>query len=226
VVGLLVAALATSASAHQGPQANRHRVDLVSSAQPSAAHPVVTRRAYGVERTWGRAVAADAVATSSATCDGCRGTARTVQVIDAGWARHVRADNVATAWSTCKDCGSDVISVQVVLTHRATGLRVDNRALAFNAGCTGCATKAEAYQVVLTTHRWVDLYALRDEIVAWVDAAASPPAASPQPRTSRRSLAPRSGTGSPDRLAELELLAGRQTGGRVVRGHVQVRGRH
>jgi hypothetical protein len=213
---LVMLALTTTASAHQREH-GRHRFDLVASAQPSDAQQAVTDEAYDVSRSGHRFVDANTVATSAATCDGCRGTARAVQVLDARRSHHVHADNVATAWASCEGCGGDVVSVQLVLVGSRPDLTVNNRALAVNAGCTGCDTSAAAYQVVMSARGWVDLDNLRDEVLAWVRATPAPGG-----KASMRSLAP--GGGEADaRLADLEQLATDRTGGDVVSGSVQLR---
>lgn len=222
LAALLLAAQGTTASAYTDPGVGQGPLDVVSSAQPSGLTPVVTDRASLVQRSWLRTLEAHAVATASATCDACSGTARTVQVLDAGAARRVRVDNVATAWSRCQHCGSGVVSVQVVLIHRATSLHADNRALALGAGCTACDTAAEAYQVVLSVHHWVDLYALRDQIVSWLNSTPTPTLSGTGAAT-KRSLATSPGSGSTGRLSGLERLATTRTGGRVVSGAADVR---
>lgn len=222
---LLMVALTSTASAHESP-GRYHRISVVSSAQPSDADPAVTDEAYRAGWTQQRDVDTDTVATASAGCDGCRGTARTVQVLDVGRARRVHADNVATAWSSCSGCGSDVVSVQVLLTRPATDLTVNNRALAVNVDCSGCDSTAAAYQVVVSTTRWVDVEALRDEVVAWVGTATA--AADPGPAARKpgpQGLAPRAEAGDEDRLRDLQQLAEDATGGRVLDGAVQVRRR-
>lgn len=231
-VALLLASLTTTAAAHQAPVRQHQRLSLVSSAQPSEADPVVADQAYRARLAVGLDVAVNAVATASATCRGCQAVARTVQVVDARWARHLRADNVATAWSRCRGCGGHVLSVQVVLTREAVDLTLNNRALGMNVSCTRCDTTAAAYQVVVSTRGRVDVDDLRDEVVGWVEAAtppgvggAGPQALAPRsPGPTARGPAPLSGAGAGDRLGQLEQLAAGRTGGRVLRGAVQVRG--
>jgi hypothetical protein len=123
--------------------------DLVASANPATPKTSDVDRTAMFERAHGKRVQADAVATSSALCDSCHGTATAVQVISIGKARKATADNTATAWSNCHSCGATSVSVQVVLARPSTTLTVRNRALAANATCTGCSTAAIAIQIVL-----------------------------------------------------------------------------
>ncbi len=177
----------------QGPR----RLDAVAAAEPSPRELRAVDHAYQAGWSWRRRVRVHAVATATATCEGCQGTAWTVQVGDVRRARTVRAANVATAWSSCRECGGDVVSVQVLLVRPAVRLNVDNRALALNAGCDRCRTSARAFQVVATGRRgWVDLVALRDGLASAV----------------------RDGGSDDDVLGRLERLTVRIGGGRVVTG--------
>jgi hypothetical protein len=205
VLSVLGLALTATSSAHEESRHGSGRLDVVSSAQPTEQEPTVSDEAYVAKWADRYDANLDAVATGSATCDGCRAEARTVQVVDARHSRHVHADNVATAWSQCSDCGGSVVSVQVVLVrgHRLD-LTANNRALALNTGCDACDTTSSAYQVVLSARGWVDLSALRDDVVAWVEAGQ--PADSGGAAPQRRSLAANPGE---DRLAALsDLVSG------------------
>lgn len=196
------------------------RVDLVSSAQPSEAAPKDRDDATRIVWLRGPGARADAVATSSADCAGCRGEARTVQVVWAGRSPGLRVDNVATAWASCTDCGATAISVQLVLTRHPGGLTANNRALAVNGACTRCTTSAAAYQVVLVTRHWVDLDELREQLRAWV----RDHPAGPGPAVSQRSATtPRAAQGAGPRLRDLAGLIAEQTHGHVVRKAVEVR---
>jgi hypothetical protein len=219
LVCVLALAFTTTSSAHEDHNHGSGRLDTVSSAQPTDVAPSVSDDAYVARWVDRRTAELDSVATSSATCDGCRGEARTVQVVDARRARHVHADNVATGWSQCTDCGGSAVSVQVVLTrgHRLD-LTANNRALAVNTACDGCDSSAAAYQVVLSVRGWVDVRGLRDEVVDWVEAGQ--PAAEASPNA--RSLAPAGGP--QDKLEQLSGMVSAQGHATVVQKSVQVDG--
>ena len=127
--------------------------DLVASANPATPHTSDTDRTAMFERARGKRTQADAVASASATCDSCTGTATAVQVIYFGKARKGTADNAATAWSSCRNCGAISVSVQVVVVRPGTKLTSRNRAIAVNAGCAGCSTAAVAVQFVVVTKK-------------------------------------------------------------------------
>jgi hypothetical protein len=127
--------------------------DLVASANPVTPRSSDADRTAMYERARGKRTQADAVASASATCDSCTGTATAVQVIYFGNARKGTADNTATAWSSCRDCGATSVSVQVVVVRPGTDLTARNRALAVNAACAGCSTGAVAIQLVVVTKK-------------------------------------------------------------------------
>jgi hypothetical protein len=127
----------------------RRDFDVVASAYPDAPGASEQDRAAMFEHARGKRVRADAVATSSASCDSCHGTATAVQVISINKARQATADNTATAWSSCDTCGATSVSVQIVLARSSTTLTLRNRALAVNASCTSCDTSAVAIQLVV-----------------------------------------------------------------------------
>ncbi|TWD72541.1 hypothetical protein FB561_7533 [Kribbella amoyensis] len=141
--------------------------DLVASANPTAAGSSDTDRTASFDRARGKRVQADAVATASATCDGCKGKATAVQVIYVNKARKGTADNTANAWSSCSGCGATSVSIQVIVTRPGVKLSAQNRALAVNAGCQGCSSAAVAVQLVVVTskHRAFSRHA-RDELAA------------------------------------------------------------
>lgn len=216
---LVVALLMTStSSAHQSSERGGGRLDLVASAQPGGQSPRLVDVAYRSDWTWSDRADADTVATSSATCSGCRGAARTVEVMYVGWARRVNADNVATAWSSCTDCGSSALSVQVVVLRHPTDLRVNNRALAVNATCTRCDSSAAAYQLVVSTASRPDLDALLDEVVAWAESLTP----TPDDGTLRRGTSPRVQRGSADSLGALQELVSTEAPGKVLAKSVRV----
>jgi hypothetical protein len=127
--------------------------DLVASANPAAPRSFDVDRTAMYERANGKRVQADAVATSSALCDSCHGTATAVQVIYVSKARKATADNTATAWSSCRNCRATSVSVQIIVAKPSVALTVRNQALAVNANCTGCNTAAVAIQFVVHTQK-------------------------------------------------------------------------
>ncbi len=132
------------------PGAGGLRPDLVASAQPTAADPQTTD-SQTTALILNRPSKANTVATASATCDGCAGTATAaahVRFLPA--AGSIRADNVATAWNAnCENCSAQAVSIQVVTARTAASVTVTNRALAINATCTRCDSTAVAIQYVL-----------------------------------------------------------------------------
>jgi len=127
--------------------------DLVASANPAATGSTDTDRTAMFERARGKRAQADAVASATATCDSCTGTAAAVQVIYVSKAKKGTADNVATAWSSCSNCRATSVSVQVVVVRPGTTITARNRALAVNAACSGCTTAAIAVQFVVVTSK-------------------------------------------------------------------------
>ena len=145
-------------------------LDLTASAHPSGARPTVTDTAFDVDTVWWQPVRADTSALTSATCDGCTGASKTLQVIYAVRPRGVEVDNAAVAWSSCTECGGTALSVQVVVVRGLHGITANNRALATNAGCTACSTAAKAYQLVVAAPDAEKLSrAGMAELRAWVD---------------------------------------------------------
>jgi len=64
----------------------------------------------------------------------------------------VTASNTAVAYASCADCQTTAIALQVVLiTNAASVIQPTNLALAYNDGCSGCQTVADAYQFVRST---------------------------------------------------------------------------
>ncbi|MEU8224178.1 hypothetical protein [Kribbella sp. NPDC048915] len=127
--------------------------DLVASANPGTPGSRDTDRTAMFERARGRTAQADAVASASATCDGCRGTAATVQVIYVNKAKRPTADNLANAWSTCTNCRATAVSVQVLVVRPGVSVAAQNRAFAVNASCSGCTSAAVAVQLVVVTNK-------------------------------------------------------------------------
>lgn len=143
--------LATTAGSGMLLQRKGQDFDLVASANPATPHSSDVDRTAMFDRGRGKRTQADAVASSSATCNGCSGTATAVQVISFGKARKGTADNLANAWSTCDNCRTTSVSIQVILIRPGTTVTARNRALAANVGCSGCSTTAVAVQLVVVT---------------------------------------------------------------------------
>jgi hypothetical protein len=127
--------------------------DLVASANPGTTGSTDTDRTAMVERARGKRVQADAVASATATCESCTGTAAAVQVVYVNKAKKGTADNVATAWSSCSNCRATSVSVQIVVVRPGTTITARNRALAVNVACSGCTTAAIAVQFVVVTSK-------------------------------------------------------------------------
>lgn len=217
LVVTLVAVLATSSSAAVPPRPAGSN-DLVSSAQPTENRPLVRDRSTTLVRTADRAGTSDAVATASAACAGCRGHARTVQIVVRRHSGHASVDNIATAWASCAGCRSTALSVQVALVQDRGTVVANNRALALTARCTGCLAWAAAYQVVLVNPERGGLRALRRDVLEWVGeipvgqaAPAGTLGRTPQPRR-----------GAVQRLRDLERLVEARSSGRVVDSSVDV----
>jgi hypothetical protein len=151
----------------------RQDTDVTASAIPGGPYPEVTDEAFGVLRASGWRFKADATATASSTCDGCRGEAVTLQVVFVRPGSRGTVDNVATAWSQCKDCTATALSVQVVVLRGDPEIRVNNRALALNAACEGCGTASAALQLVVEGgHASLSPWARR-ELERWVEEQAA-----------------------------------------------------
>jgi hypothetical protein len=175
LTGLLVAAtLVVDGSASAQGWGGAKDIEAASAAIPAQAGDTSKDLSVHVDRPGRRTVRASAVATSSATCNGCRASAVTMQVIYARTIRTLRIDNVAAAWSSCTGCQSSALSLQVVIARRAGGITAGNRALAVNAACVGCMTASAAVQIVvvspsnreLTKSDLVGLESLRKQLAA------------------------------------------------------------
>jgi hypothetical protein len=170
VIVAVAAGVQGSAAADRGPRPDFDAVALSIPQQPGeedSAHEVsfATARASRVR--------VSGVATASVTCDGCAGSAVTVQVVGAAAPQRLVARNVATAWSAgCTGCDGLAVSIQVVMAESADALVAANRALALNAACLGCRTQAVAVQFVflgvsgedLSSRALDQLYTLRDAL--------------------------------------------------------------
>lgn len=151
----LLAAVAVSIAvvalpAHETVAIGPADADVVATAHagPGSAHPFDSQVAVGRLNRNGQA---RATSTSSSTCAGCDGEARTVQVVYAN-APQIVADNVAAAWAaSCTDCSATSVAVQVVLVgKRGEGMVLANHAMAVNAVCEECTSDALAVQFVIS----------------------------------------------------------------------------
>lgn len=209
--------LAGTSGAVPGSSPLSPRSDVVSSAHPTSRTSTVHHETVRTAWVGGARTHANAVATTSAVCEGCRGTAISVQVVEVAWGWRVQADNVATAWAQCRGCEGDAVSVQVVLLRHPAALVTNNRSLAVTADCSRCTARAEAYQVVMhATGEPSDPDLLREELAAWASQEIRDPVETPRSRT--LTVAPR-----PRRLAGLERRVAELVDGAVLRSRAAVR---
>jgi len=154
VAAVLLVASVESSSPGAHPDPEERNLDLLASAQPTAAQTVVSDAAFDEVKTRDRDVKADAAATTSANCDGCIGESTALQVVYASRASLARLDNSAVAWTqACQGCTGAALSVQVVVLPGWSAAQPNNRAMAVSAACTGCRTTAAAFQVVVVADR-------------------------------------------------------------------------
>ena len=154
VVAVLLVASLESASPGAHPDPDPRNLDLLASAQPTTAQPVVSDAAFDELKTRDWDVKSDAAATTSADCDGCIGESTALQIVYASRAGLARLDNSAVAWTqSCQGCTGSALSVQVVVLSGRSEVRANNRSMAVTAGCTGCRTAAAAFQVVVVADR-------------------------------------------------------------------------
>ena len=148
-----------------------------------------------------------AVATSSATCDGCAGESIALQVLYLPRATQADLDNAAErpGPASASSATSTALSVQVVVLREWSRLVPNNRAMAVNAACEGCRTAAAAFQLVVVAPEVQRMS--RDalaELEAWVDeqaAALRPPV--PGGGNGRPHRTDRGGDGALDSLETL-----------------------
>jgi hypothetical protein len=188
------AAVASSpGSARRDPP--RRETDLVASAQPSELRREDRDAAFAEEVLRGGEVKADAVATTTASCHGCRGESATLQVLHLRRADAARLDNTAAAWTQdCWDCTGTALSVQVVVLPVGAHARPTNRALAVGDACATCRTSTAAFQVVvaagtpgpLPPAAMAQLRAWFDEQAAVLRASVAAGPARPSVRTATR----------------------------------------
>lgn len=191
LAAVLVAVTASTSAPAAHPDPVVRDLDLVASAQPTAAEPVVTDDAFDDVVSFRRALKSDVTATGSATCDGCDAASTALQVLYVHRGREARLDNTATAWTqSCAGCTATALSVQVVVLRGMADLVPNNRALAVNAACASCRATGVAFQVVVVSRhaRRLSHEALA-ELRAWVaeqgaalrTPAPEPPPAEPEP---------------------------------------------
>ena len=202
---------------------DRRTVDLVASAQPSELRREDRDGAFAEEVLGGEEAKADAVATTTTDCDGCRGESTTLQVLHLRRADRVRLDNTATAWTQdCWDCTGTALSVQVVLVPAGSRARPTNRALAVDDACATCRTSTAAFQVVVESAGSGPLppdamTALR----GWFDEQAAVLRASVAAGSARRSA--RTATRAAEAaLADLRAMVVAEAGVRPVASRVRV----
>jgi hypothetical protein len=211
---------ATSAEPGQQPVGGKN-MDAASSAQPTTAMPKVTDRSYRIRYSEQPSIKGDAVATAAATCDGCSGSANTVQVLYLTGTKLARVDNVATAWSKCDSCRSKAVSLQLVLLSGDGTVVANNRSLADNFDCTGCKTVAAAYQIVFQHVAAAPSESLRQQLDDWAGRqAATLHAGTGKVGKADRLRASRVASNG---LAGLQSLVAKNTGGSVVRKSAAVK---
>lgn len=152
LAGVLVLTAASTSAPAAHPDPTDRDLDLVASANASAAEPVVTDDAFGYDVARWRSVKADVVATGSATCDDCDAASTALQVLYVSRGGEARLDNTATAWTqACRGCAATALSVQVVVLRGVPTIVPNNRALAVTAACESCRATGVAYQVVVAS---------------------------------------------------------------------------
>jgi hypothetical protein len=212
IAALLVGAAGSTSAPAAHPDPVTRDLDLVASANPSAAEPVVADDAFSDDAVYPRrTVKSDVTATGSATCDGCDATSTALQVLYINRGRQARLDNTAVAWTqACTDCAATALSVQVVVLRSVPSIVPDNRALAVNAACTSCRATGVAYQLVVASRRADRLpYRALADLRAWVAeqaAALRAPEAAPASRLGRQQADRRARRAATSALTALEEL--------------------
>jgi hypothetical protein len=204
----------------------RADVDAASTAVPTPAHPTVQSTTKSLLRAGASNTKATAVAAGSTECEGCSGTATTLQVVYFDGSGTVSADNVANAISLCPKCTTGpvtaAVSVQVVIARRADQLVVNNRAFAANASCDGgCESNAAAVQFVLVGGSRKDLSAASKDLIGQLqDALAGKLAATAgQPSAQARTSAESATASIAD---QLQAVLAKDTGSTTVQRNVDV----
>jgi hypothetical protein len=124
-------------------------VDLGSTAIAYEEASQVTDTAYDEGWRPHRRVQAETTATATVDCDGCSGTATSLQILYLNRPSSAMLENVSTAWTSCVGCSTASVSVQVVVVRSVRELAANNRALAVSAECDGCRTASLAFQLVV-----------------------------------------------------------------------------
>ncbi|GAA4751855.1 hypothetical protein GCM10023350_41410 [Nocardioides endophyticus] len=212
IAALLVGAAGSTSAPAAHPDPAVRDLDLVASANPTAAEPVVADDAFADDGVFPRrTVKSDVAATGSATCDGCDATSTALQVLYVNRGRQARLDNTAAAWTqACTDCAARALSVQVVVLRGVPSIVPNNRALAVNAACSSCQATGVAYQLVVASRRANRLSGgTLAELRAWVAeqaAALRVPEAAPPSRLSQKKADRRARRVAVSELATLEDL--------------------
>lgn len=212
---LVVSAIPSSQAHSRLPRTTE--VDLTATVIAYEDSPQVTDNAYNEGWRPHRQVQAETTATGTVDCDGCSGTATSLQILYLSRPRAATLENVATAWTSCTDCSTTSVSVQVVVVRSVRELHANNRALAVSADCEGCRTASVAYQLVVVDRRADRLSAeARNELKAFVaEQAATAGMASVSGRL--RSAAP---TESAIELDELATLVNADLGSTTLKADV------
>lgn len=223
VAVLLLAGAAEATSpgpARRGAADERRDLDLVASAQPSDQRREDSDVVVGEAMAREGSLKADAIATTTTSCHGCRGDSTVLQVLYVPGPSSARFDNVASAWTQdCWDCSATSLAVQLVVIGPGTRARPTNRALAVGGSCATCVTATAAFQLVVQVDAVGRLSdAALAEVAAWVEAqAAALRAAVVTPVTPRR--AERAASRS---LGELRRVVVRALDGRTRSARVAV----
>jgi hypothetical protein len=236
-LGVLAAVLlGTAASTSGAPAAHPDPVvrdlDLVASANPSAAEPNVADDAFAAVVSYRRTVKSDVTATGSAICDKCEAASTALQVLYVSRGQEARLDNTAAAWTqACEDCTATALSVQVVVLRGALAIVPNNRALAVNAACTSCRATGLAFQVVVTSRQQDRLSresvaALRAWVAEQAAALRTAPATSETPadpsRLARKKAERRAQRAADSALVDLEDLVTGDLGATTVSSDVEL----
>ncbi|BCT75327.1 hypothetical protein SCMU_11690 [Sinomonas cyclohexanicum] len=142
-----------------------------SRAIPNARHP----KAVDTDKVWGPLRPNGGPASASATvqnnCEGCSGSATTLQVLTSPGVSTLRADNVVNARTTGNNATSTAISIQVIATADARKIVANNSSTALNVGCTGCVTNGAAIQFILVGVKQRELSSTARSVVSHIEEA-------------------------------------------------------
>jgi hypothetical protein len=235
-LGVLAAVLVGTSASTSGAPAARPSVvrdlDLVASANPSAAEPDVADDAFADVVSHRLTVKSDVTATGSAICDSCDAASTALQVLYVSRGQEARLDNTAAAWTqACADCTATALSVQVVVLRGALAIVPNNRALAVNAACTSCRATGLAFQVVVTSRHQdrlsrESLAALRAWVAEQAEALRTPATTSETPgpirRLDRTKAERRAQRAADSALVDLEDLVTGDLGATTVSSDVEL----